>query len=280
MGDLEIDTRLEPRGDSPHGARFRVGLSRDWEIWGPNGGYLAAIALRAAGAVARVPRPASLHGHFLSVAGFDAPLDVEVRVVRAGRRSESLAVALSQGGKPVFEGLVRSAAEGPGLRHQAVDLPERVGPLDRSPIQELVDEEGPPYAFWSNFEVRPVWPERFAAPRGTPYEPCFREWVRFLPRATFDDPWLDAARALILVDTYGWIAACQPHPDAGFRAPNLDLTVWFHEPDPGCAWLLADHLSPVAAGGLVSAHGRVWSEQGRLLATGGAQLFCMPATPA
>ena len=41
MGDLAIDTAVEGSD-----GRYRARLSRDWEIWGPNGGYLAAIALR------------------------------------------------------------------------------------------------------------------------------------------------------------------------------------------------------------------------------------------
>ena len=59
MGDLERDTRLV--GEK---GRYTATLSRDWEIWGPNGGYLAAIALRAAGAEAAIQRPASFTGHF------------------------------------------------------------------------------------------------------------------------------------------------------------------------------------------------------------------------
>ena len=41
------------------------------EIWGPSGGYLAALALRAAGLCAEIPRPASYYCHFLASPEFD-----------------------------------------------------------------------------------------------------------------------------------------------------------------------------------------------------------------
>ena len=53
MGDVEIDTAPEPVGDG----RYRAGCMGDWEIWGPCGGYVAAIALRAAGAESPSPVP-------------------------------------------------------------------------------------------------------------------------------------------------------------------------------------------------------------------------------
>ncbi len=42
MGDLARDTAVQG-GAGSYGAV----LSRDWEIWGPMGGYVAAVALRA-----------------------------------------------------------------------------------------------------------------------------------------------------------------------------------------------------------------------------------------
>ena len=53
---LDQATRLE--GDA---GRYSVVLSDAWEIWGPSGGYLAALALRAAGDCAEIPRPASFY---------------------------------------------------------------------------------------------------------------------------------------------------------------------------------------------------------------------------
>jgi len=272
MGDFETDTRIESLGDH----RFGAVVSQDWEIWGPNGGYMAALAMRATGQVAKVQRPASFSGHFLSVARFDE-VEIEVRTLKAGRRAESFAVSICQAGRAIFEGLVRTAAESPGLEHDVAEIPEKVHPSKLRDISELVDDEdGPSHPFWRNFQVRPVWPERFAEKERKPHPPSHREWYRFQPRPTFDDPWLDASRALLMIDTAAWIAAVQPHPDSGFIAPNVDVTAWFHRAEPESEWLLMDHHCPVADGGLMGAHARIWSEKGNLLASGGAQLLCVP----
>jgi acyl-CoA thioesterase-2 len=272
MGDFEVDTRLEDRGDG----RFSATLSRDWEIWGPNGGYVAAIALRAAGQVARVPRPAAFSAHFLSVGRF-AEIDVDVRVIRAGRRAESIGVSISQQGRAICEALIRTAAEGSGLEHDVAAMPDEKRPADLANIEDLVSSrEGPRFPFWNNFQIRPVWPEREQEAERQVHPPMFREWYRFQPRATFDDPWLDAARSLLMIDTASWIAACQPHPNGAFIAPNLDVTAWFHRAEPASEWLMTDHTCAVAEAGLMGTHARIWSESGKLLATGGAQLFCVP----
>ena len=86
MGDLAVDTEVEGSD-----GRYRAQLSRDWEIWGPNGGYLAVIALRAADAHTSLRRPATLSCHYLGVADFDA-VDLEVRTIRGSRRTASIAV--------------------------------------------------------------------------------------------------------------------------------------------------------------------------------------------
>ena len=68
MGDLGLDTTLSPldgaRADGV--VRFGVDLSDDWRIWTLNGGYVAAVALRAAGAVTSFDRPASMSLQLLS----------------------------------------------------------------------------------------------------------------------------------------------------------------------------------------------------------------------
>jgi acyl-CoA thioesterase-2 len=277
VGDFERDTEI-----SGSGGRYRAVLSEDWRIWGPNGGYLASIALRAVGREAAIPRPASVHCHFLAVGRFEE-VELEVEPVRVGKRSESFRVRMLQDGKPLLEGLVRTAASGPGLVHDVAAMPEVPAPEGLRNGEQLRRdyqlEDRPLFPFWQNLEWRPLDPERFAGERKAS-PPVWRQWYRFRPRATFDDPWLDAARMLVLVDTLTWPAAVQPHePEPAYTAPNLDVTAWFHRGAPSEAWLLADHACDVAEDGLMGTRARVWSRDGRLLASGGAQLFCVPATP-
>jgi hypothetical protein len=79
MGDVAAQTAVEPVGDG----RYRAMVHADWEIWGPCGGYVAALALRAAGAESDLVRPASFFCHYLSVAAF-APVDLTVTRCASG----------------------------------------------------------------------------------------------------------------------------------------------------------------------------------------------------
>ena len=106
MGDLAVDTAVESLGDG----RYRAQLNQDWEIWGPEGGYVAAIALRAAGAEARLHRPASFSCHYLGVASFDA-VDLEVTTVRSGRNAESFRVSMTQEGRAILDATLWTIGE-------------------------------------------------------------------------------------------------------------------------------------------------------------------------
>lgn len=252
------------------GGSFSLALNERWEIWGPSGGYLAAIALRAAGLCTRIPRPASFYCHFLSSPEF-AEVDLSVDVLKRGRRSESLAVKMTQAEKPVLFALLRTAAEAPGYRHQEVGAPVLSSPEASEPFERTKDGK-PIFKFWNNVSCRRPQPSTTDdGDRAT-----IKEWVRFEPTPYFEDPFLDAARPLILLDTFGWPAAWAKYRGADYVAPNLDTYVCFHQPAARCEWLLVDHECPVAAGGLLGVGGRIWDAAGGLLATGSAQLFCVP----
>jgi acyl-CoA thioesterase II len=265
--DLEHATRVEADGSG-----YVAHLSSDWEIWGPNGGYLAAIALRAAGKVAQIQRPRSFYCHFLSSPTFDA-VELDVKIIKQGRRAESFAVEMTQKDKPVLHALVKTVADGPGYSHQHLLAPDVPPPTALKTYEQLrPTAPRPAFSFWDNVERRPVEQRTTEASSA----PALREWTRFQPTACFEDPFLDASRALILLDTFGFPAAYQRYRSWEYLAPNLDTSAWFHHFSPSCEWLLIDHECTLAEDGLMAVSGRVWDTEGSLLATGSAQLCCVP----
>lgn len=275
MGDLALDTEV-------HGSdgTYTRTLSRDWEIWGPNGGYVASVALRAAGAYSRFDRPASVVGHYLGVASFDAPVTITTETLREAKRAESIRVQITQRDAPIFDAMVWAIDDVGGLQHDFSDRPEVPDPLALPTVRERLDAAGierqAPFPFWLNFEERPLmwvenWEEREPAP------PRFASWFRYVPAETFDDLWVDACRSLILIDTLGWPAANRFHVgDHGFVAPSIDIAVAFHRFEADEPWLLARAEASSAHAGIIGCAGDVWSREGALLATGTSQLLCRP----
>lgn len=267
---MDLDESLRVEGAA---GKYRVRLADSWEAFGPNGGYLAALALRAAGEVAQIKRPASFYCHFLSVPRFDM-VDLEVTVLKQGRRSESLSVQMLQQGKVVLSALVRTAVEGPGYQGQHTHMPSVARPEGLKNYAQLwPDASGPRMKVWSNMEGRPTDQSTLPVPR----EAKAKDWVRFQPRACFDDIFVDAARSLILLDMYGWPAAYRAYLDDRYRATSLDISTWFHQFAPRSEWLLVDHECLIANDGLIGVDGKVWDNEGRLLAMGSAHLMCLPA---
>lgn len=279
MGSLGNDTALDD-----HEGGYRATLSRDWEIWGPNGGYIATIALRAAGRASRFSRPANVAVHFLGVASFDAPVDCEVEVVKATRRAESIRVVMRQSDRLIAQLICWAIGDDQlDKRHDALplatprpeELPTVTERLAAAGIEP--DDDDGRHRFWQNFEECPVsWVDDWEN-RGV-LDPEWSSWMRFISDPVTDDPWLEAGRILLLADLGGWPAAHRAHPpehDAEWFAPSLDVSCHFN--DLGTTeWLLTEHHSPVARDGLIGATSRVWSHDGRLLASGVTQLLATP----
>ena len=277
MGDLATDTAVEALGDG----RYRAVLSRDWEIWGPMGGYVASFALRAAGQESRFDRPASLFCHYLNVAAFE-PIDVQVSTLRSARTALSQRVTITQGDRQILEATVWSVGVVEGLEHDDTEPPAVPPPDELSSMEDLAPERKSVYRFWDNFDMRPVafrseWPPAESLP------PQWKAWCRFRPVAVFDDPWVDACRSAILVDVQSWPAASPRHAwrePHGFIAPSLDLYVAFHHPTSEEPWLLADGFAPISAAGMLGWTGRLWTPDGRLVSSGtGQALYRRVPTP-
>ena len=261
MANFLDDTWIEAAPGDPE--RFRAALSPSWAVWGPNGGYKAAIALRAAMARSRLPRPASFHCHFVAVGEF-APVEIHVRTLGGGKRAESLRAEMFQDGRLLLAATVWMVDDGlDGYEHDFGAAPDVPEPAALKSYAELAGEEYAQwYPIWRSIEGRP---ERWREPPG---HPEWRTWMRF-NETPIPDRACDALRQLFWLDFPAWNATISAHAWP-FRhlAPNLDLMVQFHRFAPDNDWTLAEGTAPLAREGLVGCVARVWSERGALLATG------------
>lgn len=247
MGDFEADTRLT--GSS---GRYTAEISRDWEIWGPCGGYIAALLLRAAGMHSSFDRPATLSVHFLGSAAFETAT-IDVSSLKRGRRSESLRVSMSQDGRPIAEALAWIADGGAdGFSYDWADPPPgSEDPRSHPTVQELDPDWHSWHPFWDNFEYRPLnWLSEEDWLENRPHEPTCSGWFRFLP-----------AHRAITETPDEWIA------------PNMDVSITFHRLPFTADYLFPHAQAPVATGGLVGATGQVWATGGRLLASATQQML-------
>jgi acyl-CoA thioesterase II len=269
MGDLAADTAVEPNGDG----RYTATPSKDWEIWGPNGGYMAALALRAAGCQSSHSHPASIACHYLARADFQ-PVEMQVTPLRATARAESLRVSMTQKGRAVLEALVWTIGELDGPQREWIQAGKVASPLDVPTVEEVAAAHNfPALPFWRNIEIRIITGPDPGSQEAQ--EPLVLAWNRFRPQATFDDPWIDACRATVLVDVHQFPAASRgfSRAELTFAAPSLDLYVAFHARAPQGDWLLSESRGLISRGGLLGGHACVWSRDGLLLASGGQQML-------
>jgi acyl-CoA thioesterase len=260
--DFGADTSL-----SGNSGEYVATLSPAWEVWGPQGGYAAAVALRAAGAESEFPRPASFHCQFLNVAQF-GDIHAEVTSLRRTRRAEALRVSLTQE-KPVLEALVWTVAELTGIDHTASEAPEAPVPGE---VESLDWPGGPPFRFWENFDARPVYPALDQWQDAT--SPRSLGWSRLLTRPALEDAFIDAGRMLCVADSAMFPAATLAHEGLfPYIAPSLDLNVSFHAAARDSEWLLIEAQSPVSRGAVVAGRASIWSQDGQLVASAAQQML-------
>ncbi|HTW36319.1 MAG TPA: thioesterase family protein [Rhizomicrobium sp.] len=267
MARLANDTAIEERG-----GKLSATLSRDWEIWGPNGGYIASIALRAAGKVAPPGhRPATFSCQYLSVGQF-TPVEIDAEPVRKGRNVWCTNVVVSQNEKRLLQAQVWTTNKQDGPSKTDRKFPDVKHHAELKTWAELFPDGKESFPFWRNFDSKPasLAGRGKADPRGS----VNQDWYRFREFTKTDDVFLDFARALVMIDTYPWPAfgrGLDTSPD--YVAPTLDVTAWFHTPPGDADWFLADARADVAADGLIHGTVDIWSEDGRAIATGGSNLL-------
>lgn len=279
MADLERDTGVVLTGQGDDASEFTAAISEEWAIWGPMGGYIASIALRAAGQHCERARPASINVNFLAAAQF-APVELRAETLRTTRVATCVRVVVTQQDRPVLEATVWGSDATEGLDHHTARRGPDVPHYSTLPsFAERLAAQGEEeiYAFWDRLDYRPtVWTDDWA--NREPVEPEQSSWFRFIDGARFDEPWLDGARLLMVTDLDAWGAACNAHSgELPYFAPTIELTCRFLQPAHDVEWLLSWGAAPVGRAGLIGVESETWSEDGRLLALGGSTLLCRPA---
>lgn len=253
---------------------WSTSLHKEWALWGPAGGYLSALALRAIGEATSFPRPVSLSCQFLRVAKFE-PAQIRVQQLRSGKRSACLRADLMQDDRVVFTATGWVAADGQvGMEHDYVPREEVPQPEALRSYEDVYPGRGT-HPFTGRMARYPIEP----APDGdlTAREPELKSLFRFRPRAKAENPFVDSARAMLLIDTFSWLATYPAHPGKGpspWIAPNLDFYYRFHRPTTEHEWLYLKSRADLAEDCLIAAQGEVRGLDGRLLTTGSTQLLC------
>jgi acyl-CoA thioesterase len=239
---------------------FETRIDRGWWIRvGPNGGYVAAILLRALTAELAVATraPRSLTVHYTEPAA-EGPARVHACVERAGRAVSTLSARLEQDGRTRALALATFAEPRAGLEFCDRRMPE-APPPERVLPRGL--ESGPSVSpLRERLEARPLFGERVGHPSG---EALVGGWMRPVEPQLLDPPLL----ALL----------CDAWPPAVFTrlrerrgTPTLDLTVHFRAPLPASArpddFYLVVFRATTATQGFVEEDGEVWTRDGYLLA--------------
>jgi acyl-CoA thioesterase len=241
---FDADTALEGAGGS-----WRALVKEHWFVQrGPNGGLVAALATRAlmdvAGGEERAPRSLTLHYLAPPEAG---ELEVRAAVERAGRTTTFASLRVLQHGVTVAYGLGCCSA----WREGQPEWDELERPDVPRPAEIASLETNGEFPFLSNYEMRPV------------SAPLVGAWMRAAqPRPA--DPVLLAAL------TDAWIPAAFSHMEHPTFVPTIDLTIhWRAAPGVPAGehpWVLGVFDSRLGAGGTWEEDGRLWSEDGVLLA--------------
>ncbi len=252
---FDLDTAVQNLGDG----RFAAEMSERWWVErGPNGGYVAAVILRAIQAAAsgeRAPRSLTVQFPRAPVAG---PVEITVKTEREGRTVTFLSARMEQQGELQATALAVLADDLDASGFAELQMPSVEPPAELySPDPEQVP--GMPMMF-QNYSVRPaLGDEAFSG--GAPYSGL---WIRARePRL------LDAPLAAAILDA--WFPAPFVRLERPVPAPTIDYTVHFRAPlpQPGASAedpYLATFRSGLARGGFFEEDGELWSQDGSLLA--------------
>lgn len=241
------------------------------------GGQVVAQALAAAQRTVADDRPVhSLHSYFIRPGEPRIPILYQVERERDGTSFSTRRVTAIQHGRTIFTLSASFQIVETGFSHQDA-MPAVAGPDGLLSDAEIIarDAANLPEAWLQQwpvrdrpFEFRPLCPRPPSDASKGP--PAAAHWFRTIDRVPASHQ-LHAALFAYASDMTLLDTCMLPHGvawiDPYLQVASLDHTIWFHQPSDPSAWHLIDQHSPAAAGGRGLNFGRIYDQQGRLVAT-------------
>lgn len=218
----------------------------------------------------------SIHAYFLRPGDVSKPIVYDVDRIRDGGSFTTRRVVAIQSGRPIFNLSTSFQLSEKGFEHQD-PMP------DAPPPESLATEQAQLAPFVAR--LPPFLRERLSAdrpfelrPEGrvddpfhpTPKPPVRKVWLKAshdLP----DDPALHAYLLAYASDHSFVTTALLPHGVTwlaeNMQIASIDHVMWFHQPFRVDDWLLYDMESPAAHGGRGLVRGRIFTRDGKLVAT-------------
>ena len=239
------------------------------------GGQVAGQALVAAGRTVDPERFVhSLHGYFVRPGDPSVPIRYEVETVRDGRSFSVRRSVAYQHGKPIFFLSASFQIVEEGLDHHApapVDVP---GPDDVPTMADRLarypERLGALAAAPQSVDVRYVGEPGWVPPGDRPATEFQRVWMRIAGKLP-DDPLIHACALAYASDLTLLDSVLNVHGEVwgpgGIIGASLDHALWFHRPFRADEWFLYDCTSPSASGSRGLATGRMFTRDGRHIAS-------------
>ena len=214
----------------------------------------------------------SMHGYFLRPGDSSQGITIAVDRIHDGRSFSTRRSQAYQNGVPIFSMIASFQDDDPGLEH-AVPMPEGVpAPDTLSPDEDRV--VGLPDGVLRMLSERAADIRHVDSPLYLPSDdervPHQGVWMRM--RAPLpDDPALHRAALAYLSDMTIQESILRAHGAywslPGLKVASLDHAMWWHRPARVDEWLLYVQESPNARGGRGLATGRIYTEDGTLVAS-------------
>jgi acyl-CoA thioesterase-2 len=240
------------------------------------GGQVAAQALVAGACTVDDDREVhSLHSYFLLPGDTAVPIVYDVERIRDGRSFSTRRIVARQHGRAIYYMTASFQVPEEGFEHQDA-MPSVPSPEESVDLSEFFRRRSPDNGDewvreWAALDLRYIGdsgPRGFLPAEERPSQS--RLWIR-VSGPVGDDPLMHRAAFTYASDLTLLGSTLVPHgmhvAHPQMQSASLDHTMWFHRPFRADEWLLYDQVSPSASGARGLAFGRVFTQDGVLVAS-------------